>query len=144
MPRIAKSDVHASFARAAQIIRESDRGNDGRISRADIKAQLQTMKAGPEKALVDMFYRFSDHRDHKPGAKLTAKDLEKSLAYSYEKLVNAYDKNNNGLSKAEISKMSTSAQLAVKLAQELKVSGPVAIDAQPSTVQGAAEVVSWN
>ncbi len=148
MPRVAKTDIHASLARAAELIRQSDRGGDGVISRADIKAKLATMEQGTERALVDMFYRFADHRDHKPNARITAKDLEKTLAYAYEKLVNQYDTNKNGLSKAEIAKMSTTAQLAVKLAQETKLaertpSGPLKIDALPSTA-GASEVVAWN
>ncbi len=138
MSRIAKTDVHAALTRAAEIIRASDTNKNGRYSRAEVKAQLASMPEGTEKALVDIFYKFADHRDHKAYAKLTEKDLAKTLEYSFNTLVNAYDKNNNGLSKAEIARMSTTAQLAVKLSQELKATPAV----EPAT--SGAEVVAWN
>lgn len=133
MPRIAKSDVHAALAHAANIIRSADTNGGGRISRAEIKAKLDTMQDGAEKQLVDMFYRFADHRDHRKYAQLTGADLEKTLAYAFKELVSDYDVNNNGLSKAEISEMSKTARLAVEVAKQLKV------DQAP---QG--ETVAWN
>ena len=138
MSRIAKADVNAALARAAQIIRSADLGKDGVISRADIKAKLATMETGTEKALVDIFYRFADHRDAKKYAKLTGKDLEKTLAYAAKELVADYDLNRNGLSKAEIARMSTTAKLAVELAKTMK--------AEPAPTTGAApvETVQWN
>jgi hypothetical protein len=139
MPRIAKKDVHASFERAAQVIRDSDIGKDGRFSRADIKAKLDSMPKGTEKSLVNMFYKYADHRDSKKYAKLTGSDLVKTLAYSKEKLVNKYDKNNNGLSKAEIAKMKTTAKLAVKLAQELKAAEKAQVGREVEP-----QVVSWS
>lgn len=138
MSRIAKADVTAALARAAQIIRSADRGNDGVVSRADIKAKLATMPTGPEKALVDIFYRFADHRDAKKFAKLTGRDLEKTLAYAAKELVADYDLNGNGLSRAEIAKMSTTAKLAVEVAMIMKT--------VPAPTTGAApvETVQWN
>ncbi len=118
MSRIAKADVHAALARVAQQISQAD-GGDGRISRADMKEKLQDM-SGTERALADIFFRFIDHRDYKPGATVTAKDVTRALEYSKEKLIDKYDLNNNGLSKSEISEMSRTGQLAVLLAQELK------------------------
>ena len=137
MARIAKTDVYAALDRAAQIIRSADTGNDGRISRKEIKAKLATMPEGTEKALVDIFYRFADHRDHRKYAKLTGADLEKTLAYARKELVADYDTNNNGLSKSEIAKMSRTAQLAVQLAKEMKAAPEVPAGAAP------VEQVAW-
>ncbi len=119
MSRIAKTDVFASFDRAAAIIRASDTNKDGRFSRAELKVAVSNLQ-GTERELVDMFSRFADHRDHRKYAKLTGKDLDRTLAYAKETLVAKYDVNGNGLSKDEIAKMSRTAQLAVQLAQESK------------------------
>ncbi|TNE45264.1 MAG: hypothetical protein EP343_26990 [Deltaproteobacteria bacterium] len=118
MSRIAKADVHASLERIAQTIIQAG-GEDGRISRADMAAQLETMD-GTERALANMFFRFIDHRDYKPGATVTAKDVNRAVEYAKEKLIDKYDLNNNGLSKSEISEMSRTGQLAVQLAKEIK------------------------
>lgn len=119
MPRIAKSDVAASLNRAAAQIRAADTNKNGQVSRAEIKAKVETL-SGREKALVDIFYRFADHRDYVKGARITGKDLEKTLAYAAKELVADYDTNKNGLSQSEIAKMSTTAKIAVEWAQEFK------------------------
>ena len=118
MSRVGKQDVHAALTRIAQQIIDAG-GNDGRISRADMEAKLETLD-GTEQALANMFFRFIDHRDHIPGATVTAKDVTRALDYAKEKLIDKYDLNNNGLSKSEISEMSRTGQLAVELAKELK------------------------
>lgn len=123
MSRIAKADVHASLERIAQTIIQAG-GEDGRISRADMAAQLETMD-GTDRALADIFFRFIDHRDYKPGATVTAKDVNRAVEYSKEKLIDKYDLNNNGLSKSEISEMSRTGQLAVQLAKEIDAAGDV-------------------
>jgi len=136
MPRIAKADVHAALQRAADHILDAARP-DGRVSRRDIKDKVQTL-GGTERALVDIFYKFIDHRDAAPGAQVTKKDIDRAVAYANEKLVDKYDLNSNGLSKDEISRMSTTGQLAVRLARELKA----AAGAQPpadTTVDAAAD-----
>ena len=118
MSRIAKTDVNAALALAAQHITDAG-GRDKITSRKDMEQKLTTL-SGTEKALTDRFYRFIDHRDFKTNARVTAKDVERALAYAKEKLVDKYDVNHNGLSKAEVEKMSVTGQLAVKLAAELK------------------------
>lgn len=124
MARIAKADVYAALDRAASLIRRMDAGNDGRLSRADVKQGLHHFTATPvgqtEQKLVDIFYRFIDHRDAKPYAKVTGADIDKALAYAKQHMVANYDVNHNGLSKSEIAKMSTTAKLAVELTEELK------------------------
>jgi hypothetical protein len=114
MARLAKSKVHAALEKAAQNILEAA-GDDPVVSRKDIRKKLKELE-WPEKQLTSIFYRFIDHRDYKPGARITQKDIEETLAYSKEKLVDAYDVNNNGLSAAEIEKMSLTARLAVQYA----------------------------
>lgn len=121
MPRIAKTDVHQALQRAASIILDAD-GGDGRVSRADMSNKLASID-GNEKALADMFYRFIDHRDHKRGAVVTTKDVTKAVAYAKNHLIDAYDLNHNGLSRDEIADMSSTGQLAVALARELKKAG---------------------
>ncbi len=118
MSRVAKGDVHASLASIAQQIIDAG-GPDGRISRADMEAKLETMD-GTERALANMFFRFIDHRDHVPGATVTAKDVNRAVEYAKEKLIDKYDLNNNGLSKSEIQEMSRTGKLAVQLAKELR------------------------
>jgi hypothetical protein len=123
MSRISKSDVYGAFERAAANIvsANSDPKSNSPISRADVKAKLKDL-SGTEKSMTDMFYRFVDHRDHREGARVTRSDVSKALAYAKEHMVDSYDKNNNGLSRGEISKMSNTAKLAVKFSQEQKAS----------------------
>lgn len=115
MARLAKQKVHAALEKAAQNILAAA-GDDPIVSRKDIRKKLQDL-SGTEQQLTSVFYRFIDHRDSKPGARITKKDIDETLAYAKEKLVDAYDENNNGLSAAEISKMSLTARLAVRYAK---------------------------
>ena len=122
MARIAKADVNRALEQAAKTIISAG-GSDGRISRAEVKARLPELK-GPEKKLVDMFFRFMDHRDFKLGAQVTPADVKKAVAYAKEHMVAKYDLDNNGLSTDEISKMSLTGKRAVDLAKALKESAP--------------------
>lgn len=115
MARLAKQKVHAALEKAAQNILDAA-GDDPIVSRKDIRQKLQEI-AGVEQQLTSIFYRFIDHRDYKPGARITKVDIDDTLAYAKEKLVDAYDLNNNGLSAAEIAKMSLTARLAVRFAK---------------------------
>ena len=136
MSRIAKSDVVASFNRAAAQIRAADTNGNGQVSRAEIKAKIETL-SGKEKSLVSIFYKFADHRDYVKGARITGKDLQKTIAYSAKNLVADYDRNNNGLSKREIFPMSTTARFAVEWAKEFKAQpAPTAPTAPASPAQG--------
>ena len=118
MARLAKNDIHKALEKAAGHIRAAA-GEDGITSRADIRRKLGTLE-GTERALVDIFYRFMDRRDAKPGARITESDISGTLAYAKDRLIDQYDLNRNGLSKAEIEKMSTTGKLAVALARQLK------------------------
>ena len=118
MSRISKQSVYNALRRAGDHIIDAS-GNDPFVSRVDIRSKLSTLN-GTEASLVDMFYRFIDARDASPGARVTAKDVEAAIDYAEEKLIAQYDLNNNGLSKAEIERMSTTGKLAVALARELK------------------------
>lgn len=115
MARLSKQHVHAALEKAAQNILAA-RGDDPFVSRKDIRLKLQEL-SGVEQQLTSIFYRFMDHRDHKPGARITQTDVDSTLAYAKEKLIDKYDVNNNGLSKEEIKEMSLTARLAVRLAK---------------------------
>lgn len=118
MARLSKKNVYAALEKAAANILSAS-GDDPFVSRKDIRLKLRQLP-GIERGLTDMFYRFIDKRDYKPGARVTKKDVDETLAYSKEKLIDKYDENNNGLSEAEISEMSLTAQLAVRYAQVLQ------------------------
>lgn len=123
MPRIAKADVNAALNTAAKAILQAG-GSDGRVSRAEVQRALPTMPKEQRK-LVDMFFRFVDHRDFKAGAQVTKSDLDRAVAYAKKTMIAKYDLNGDGLSKAEISKMSLTGKLAVDLAKALKQAGSV-------------------
>lgn len=118
MSRVSKNDVNQVLSNAAQKLLESA-GTDGRVSRADAKKAVAGLE-GTEKTLVDVFFKFVDHRDFKEGAQVTEKDLTRALAYAKEHMVAKYDLNHNGLSASEVAKMSLTGKLAVELAKALK------------------------
>lgn len=117
MARIAKSAVHAAIEQAARQIAQAA-GRDGVTTPAEMEAHLEHLD-GPEHALVDIFYRFIQHRSHRPDAPITVEMAHKAVEYAKEKLIDQYDVNFNGLSKSEIANMSETGQKAVELAQEM-------------------------
>ena len=123
MPRIAKAEVNQALSLAAKLILEAG-GGDGRVSRAEVKAKLKEIPA-EQRALVDVFFKFIDHRDFKAGAQVTKKDVDKAVAYAKRSMIAKYDLNSNGLSKDEIAKMSLTGKNAVALAKALKGAGEV-------------------
>jgi len=126
MSRISKSDVNAALAAAAKTIIQAG-GADGRVSRKDLSTALATDRVPRQQAaLVDIFFKFIDHRDFKSGAQVTAKDVKRAVEYAKTHMINKYDLNNNGLSKDEISKMSITGKRAVDLAKALKAAAPSA------------------
>ncbi|GMU60482.1 MAG: hypothetical protein AMXMBFR34_22450 [Myxococcaceae bacterium] len=128
MARISKSDVNAALAAAAKTIIAAG-GEDGRVSRKEIKNALATDRVPRQQAaLVDIFFKFIDHRDFKAGAQVTAKDVKRAVEYAKTHMVNKYDLNNNGLSRDEIGKMSITGKRAVDLAKALKAAAPTGAD----------------
>lgn len=124
MARIAKADVNRALDHVAKQLKIAG-GEDGRISRSDVKKALPTLSLA-EKKLADIFFKFVDHRDFKAGATVTATDINKAVAYAKASMVAKYDVNTNGLSKDEIAKMSITGQRAVDLARALKAAGAAA------------------
>ena len=140
MSRISKQSVYNALRRAGDHIITAA-GDDPFVSRADMRQKLKTL-SGTEASLVDMFYRFIDARDAKPRARVTAKDVEAAIEYAEEKLIAQYDLNNNGLSKAEIERMSTTGKLAVSLAWELKVNhGKTHVESEEAWINTIDELV---
>lgn len=121
MSRIAKADVNRALDHVSKALIKAG-GDDGRISRADVKAALPTLTR-KERALADIFFKFVDHRDHKDGASVTKKDITRAVAYARDHMIAKYDLNKNGLSRSEISEMSLTGQRAVDLARALKAAG---------------------
>ncbi|MDP1828105.1 MAG: nuclease A inhibitor family protein [Archangium sp.] len=121
MPRIAKSDVNAALSTVAKALITAS-GPDGRTSRADVKAALKLLPK-EQRPLADIFFKFVDQRDFKTGATVTAKDINKAVAYAKSHMIAKYDLNSNGLSKDEIAKMSLTGKRAVELARALKRAG---------------------
>ncbi len=124
MSRIAKADVNRALDTAAKTLIKIG-GDDGRISRTEVKNALATDRV-PRKqaALVDIFFKFVDNRDFRTGAQVTPADVKKAVAYAKEHMVAKYDLDHNGLSKDEVSKMSLTGKRAVDLAKALKASAP--------------------
>ena len=124
MARIAKADVNRALDTAAKTLIKIG-GEDGRISRAEVKNALATDRVPRKQApLVDILFKFMDHRDFRAGAQLTASDVKKAVAYAKVHMVAKYDLDNNGLSTDEIAKMSLTGKRAVDLAKALKESAP--------------------
>ncbi|MBS1151259.1 MAG: Nuclease inhibitor-like protein [Myxococcaceae bacterium] len=124
MSRIAKADVNRALETAAKTLIKIG-GNDGRISRAEVKNALATDRV-PRKqvALVDIFFKFIDNRDFREGAQVTPADVKRAVEYAKKTMVAKYDLDNNGLSKDEVAKMSLTGKRAVDLAKALKASAP--------------------
>jgi len=134
MPRIAKADVNAALSTVAKAIVKAG-GNDGRTSRAEMKAALTTLPK-EQRALADIFFKFVDNRDFKAGAQVTPNDVNKAVAYAKQHMIAKYDLDANGLSATEISKMSLTGKLAVDLARTLKGAGQT-VDTLDSKKLGA-------
>ena len=102
MSRIAKADVNRALEVAAKTLTRIG-GADGKVSRAEVKNALATDRVARREApLVDIFFKFVDHRDFKAGAQVTAKDIKKAVEYAKTHMVAKYDLNNNGLSQNEV------------------------------------------
>jgi hypothetical protein len=98
-------------------------GGDGIISREDregLVADLYGQGRGTEALAVSYFFSFMDHRDYKPGARITAEDIDKAVDYAGESLLKNKDKNNNGYSKAEVDKFSTTAKAFLLIGQMIE------------------------
>ena len=85
MARLSKQKVYAALEKAAQNMLDAS-GDDPIVSRKDIREKLKELE-GVEQQLTRIFYRFIDHRDAKPGARITRKDIEEALAYAKETMV---------------------------------------------------------
>ncbi len=115
MPNVSRKAIHNVLDQAARTILTAG-GADGRASRADVTKKLKEL-TGTERALVDTFFKYVDHRDTRPGASVTKSDVAKALAEAKAKLVSAYDLDGNGLSPAERAKMGKVGQLAAQIAE---------------------------
>jgi hypothetical protein len=88
----------------------------GRIG-YDVPDQLYKEGRGTESLALGYFFSFIDHRDFKDGARVTDADIDKAVEYAKEKLLRNKDKNNNGYSKDEVEKFSTTAKAFLLVGQ---------------------------
>lgn len=110
--RVSHNTVKSGLEHTAALIVRAA-GPDGITSRDDMEMLVGTLNQtgrGTEALAVEFWFKHTDHRDHKPGARITAADIEKSLLYSDSRLLRAKDENKNGYSKKEIGRFSTSAK----------------------------------
>jgi hypothetical protein len=121
MSRIAKSHVNAAFEWAAGQITEAG-GRDGVTSRAEIRHKIGEL-TGPERDLVDFFYRFILRQGAGASERVTRTDIEAALAVARAQLVAAFDTDNNGLAADEVAAMPLLGRLAVKVARRRSRSG---------------------
>ena len=115
MSRIAKSHVNAAFEWAAAQIAEAG-GRDGITSRAEIRRRIGEL-TGPERDLVDFFYRFIVRQGAAHNERVTRADVDAALALARKDMVAAFDTNDNGLSSDEVAAMPPLGRLAVKVAR---------------------------
>lgn len=121
MSRIAKSHVNAAFEWAANQISEAG-GRDGVTSRAEIRRRIGEL-TGPERDLVDFFYRFIVRQGAAQNERVTRSDVDAALALARVDMVAAFDTNDNGLSSDEVAAMPPLGRLAVKVARQRARSG---------------------
>lgn len=120
MSRIAKSEVQSAFEWAADQITQAG-GRDGITSRAEIRRKIAEL-TGPERDLVDFFYRFIVRQGGNPSERVTRTDVDRALA-SAAATVESVDHDRNGLSSDEIAALPPLGRLAVKVARQRRRSG---------------------
>jgi hypothetical protein len=121
MSRIAKTQVYDAFDWAAAQIADAG-GRDKITSRAEIRRRVGEL-TGAERDLVDFFYRFIVRRGDAQGERVTRSDIEAAVAHARRHLVDAYDANDNGLSRDEIAAMPPLGRLAVIVARHRQSTG---------------------
>jgi hypothetical protein len=117
--RVAHSTPEAGMNHVASMILKAA-GDDSIVSRDDkneLTHDLYKQGRGTEALAADFFYRFMDHRDHKPGARITGADIDKAKNYAREHMLENKDKNQNGYSAAEVEKFSTTAKAFLLVGQ---------------------------
>lgn len=110
--RLAYATPEQGMKHIAALINQAD-GGDLITSRADRSALVDALYKegrGTEALAVAYFFDFIDHRDCKPGARVTVKDINEAVEYSGTKLLRNKDGNHNGYSKAEYAAFSTTAK----------------------------------
>ena len=122
MGRISHDTPEKGMDHIAELLNKSG-GMDKLISREDRDAllgQLYKEGRGTEALACNYFFNFVDHRDYKPGARVTAKDIAKAVDYSSEHLLRNKDTNNNGYSSKEVAKFSTTAKAFLHVGQMIE------------------------
>jgi hypothetical protein len=110
--RVAHRIPQAGLEHTAQMLKDAA-GADKITSRADREELIGTLYRegrGTEALAASYFFNFIDARDHKPGARVTTKDIDRAVEVAGERLLRNKDLNKNGYSESEIARFSTSAK----------------------------------
>ena len=117
--RIAHATPERGLYHVAGMIRQAAK-SDLITSKADAEqyaSKLHLEGRGTEALALRTFFGFIEHKDAKPGSRITDADITKAVDYASEHLLANKDKNNNGYSKGEIAKFSTSAKAFLVIGQ---------------------------
>lgn len=123
MARIAYSTPMAAYDHIASMLKASA-GKDGIVSRDDAKKLVKSLRKegrGTEAMAASNLFKMIDAQDNKNGARVTGFDLKISRKFVQTKMLQGYDKNHNGWSKAEVAKMSPTGRALIELGQTLKI-----------------------
>ncbi len=123
MSRIAYATPMAAYDHIADLLKNQG-GKDGVVSRDDAKALVKSLRKegrGTEAMVASNLFKMIDAQDNKKGARVTGFDLTISRKFVEKKMLQGYDLNNNGWSKAEIGKMSPTARGMIELGKTLEI-----------------------
>jgi hypothetical protein len=121
MSRIKSETPMKAYDHVAKLLKDSA-GQDGVISRKDAKAIVADLKAngrGTEALAAENIFKMIDARDQSDGNRVTGYDLTKDRTFVKNKMIENRDINRNGLSRAEVEKMSPTGRALVELGRSL-------------------------
>lgn len=110
--RVALETPERGLFHIATLVRQAAKA-DLITGRGDINGFVKQLLAegrGTEALAVQTFFGFLDHRDARPGARITDADITQAIDYGRETLLAKKDRNHNGYSKEEVDEFSTSAK----------------------------------
>lgn len=123
MARIAYSTPMAAYDHITDMLKGSA-GKDGIVSRDDAKSLVKSLRKdgrGTEAMVAENLFKMIDAQDNSKGARITGFDLKLSRKFVEKKMLQGYDLNRNGWSKAEIGKMSPTARGMIELGKTLEI-----------------------
>jgi len=123
MSRINRDTPMKAYDHVAKLLKDSA-GPDGVISRQNAKALVADLKAngrGTEALAAENIFKMIDARDQEAGNRVTGYDLTKDRSFVKNKMIENRDINRNGLSRAEVEKMSPTGRALVELGRTMSL-----------------------